>query len=160
MGFPGGLAGKESACNSGNLGSIPGYPLQLSWASLVAQLVKNPPAMQETWVPSLGWEDSPGEGNGYLLQYSDLENSVDCIVHGVTKSWTQLSKFHFHFLSKKYHVLEDELYGLHTSAGCGKILKNIFPLISYLKKINYLRKKPCKHFFKTVVLTAYQTLLL
>ena len=46
-----------------------GYPLQYSWASLVAQLVKNP-AMQETWVWSLGWEDSPREGNGYSLQYS------------------------------------------------------------------------------------------
>ena len=51
--------------------------------------------MQETWVPSLGWEDSPGEGNGYLLQYSDLENSVDCIVHGVAKSQTQQTFTHF-----------------------------------------------------------------
>ena len=40
---------------------------------------------------------SPGEGNGYSLQYSGLENSLDCIVHGVTKSWTRLSDFHFHF---------------------------------------------------------------
>ena len=72
-----------------------GYPLQYSWASLEAQLVKNPPAMQETWVQSLGWEDSPGEGKGYLLQYSGLENSIDCVVHGVAKSQTQLSDFHF-----------------------------------------------------------------
>ena len=59
-GFPCGLVGKESACNPGDPSSIPGlerppgegtgYPLQYSWASLVAQLVKNPPAMQETWV--------------------------------------------------------------------------------------------------------------
>ena len=59
--------GKESACNAGDPGSIPragrsvgegtGYPHQYSWASLVAQLVKNPPAMQENWVLSLGWED-------------------------------------------------------------------------------------------------------
>ena len=47
--------------------------------------------MGETWVPSLGWEDCPGEGKGYLLQYSCLENSMGCIVYGVTKSWTQLS---------------------------------------------------------------------
>ena len=103
--FPCGSAGKESACNAGYPGSIPGsrrssgegigYPLQYSWASLVAQLVKNPPAIQETWVQSLGWEDSPGEGKGYPLQYSGLENSMDCIVHGVTKSLTQLSDFHF-----------------------------------------------------------------
>ena len=60
MGFPGGLAGKESACNVGDssliprLGSSPGegtgYPLQYSWAFLVAQRVKKPPAMWETWV--------------------------------------------------------------------------------------------------------------
>ena len=60
-------AGKESACNARDPGSIPGsgsspgegtgYPLQYSWASLVAQLVKNPPAMWETWVRSLGWKD-------------------------------------------------------------------------------------------------------
>ena len=57
-GFPGSSAGKESACNVGDLGSVPG----------------------------LG--RSPGEGNGYPLQYSGLENSMDCIVHGVTKSQT------------------------------------------------------------------------
>ena len=69
---PGGPAGKESACNAGDPGSIPGsgrsagegidYPLQYSWASLVAQLVKNLPAMWETWVPFLGWEDSLEKG--------------------------------------------------------------------------------------------------
>ena len=65
--FPDISAGKESTCNAGDLSSIPGsgrstgegigYPLQYSWASFVAQLVKNPPAVQETWVQSLGWED-------------------------------------------------------------------------------------------------------
>ena len=55
------------------------------WASLVAQLIKNLPAMQEDpgLIPGLG--RSPGEGNGYPLQYSGLENSMDCIIHGVTK---------------------------------------------------------------------------
>ena len=61
----------------------------------MAQLVKNQPIMRETWVQSPGWEDSPGEGKGYLLQSSGLENSMGCIVHGITKSWTQLSDFHF-----------------------------------------------------------------
>ena len=98
--FPGSLAGKESVCHSGDLGSIPGsgrspgegigYPLQYSWVSLVAQLVKNLPAMWETWVGR-----SPGEGKGYPLQYSGLENSMNCIVHGVAKSRTRLSGFHF-----------------------------------------------------------------
>ena len=67
MGFPGSSAGKELACNAGDLGSIPG----------------------------LG--RPPGEGNGYLLQYSGLENSEDCIVHGVTKSWRWLSDFQVYF---------------------------------------------------------------
>ena len=65
LGFPGGSAGKESACNAGDLGSIPG----------------------------LG--RSPGEGKGYPLQYSGMENSMDCIEHGVTKSQIRLNDFHF-----------------------------------------------------------------
>ena len=64
-----------------------GYPLQYSWASLVAQLVKNPLAMRETWVRSLGWEDPLEKGKATTLAF-DLENSMDCIVHGVTKSRT------------------------------------------------------------------------
>ena len=63
----------------------------------MAQLVKNPPAMKETWVWFLDWEDSPVERKGYSFQYSGLQNSMDCIVHGVAKRWTQLSNFRFHF---------------------------------------------------------------
>ena len=63
-GFPCGLDGKESVCNVGDLGSIPG----------------------------LG--RSSGEGKGYALQYSGLENSMDCIVYGVAKSRTRLNNFH------------------------------------------------------------------
>ena len=62
--------------------------IQYSWASLVAQLVNNPPAMQETWVQSLDWEDPPGKGKGYQLQCSGLENSIDSIAHGVANSQT------------------------------------------------------------------------
>ena len=68
------------------------YMLLKNRGNLVAQLVKNLPAMQETWVRSLGWEDPLGKG--HPLQYSDLENSVDCIVHGVAKSQTRLSIWH------------------------------------------------------------------
>ena len=68
MGFPGGSAGEESAYNAGDLGSTPGL------------------------------ERYPGEGNGYPLQHSGLENSMDCIVHGVEKSQTRLSDFHFHVI--------------------------------------------------------------
>ena len=72
QGFPPSSVGKESACNAGDPSSIPGlgrssregigYPLQYSWASLVVQLVKNLPAMWETWVRSLGWEDPLEKG--------------------------------------------------------------------------------------------------
>ena len=71
-GFPDSSLGKESACSAGNPGSIPGsgrssgegvgYSFQYSWASLVAQLVKNPPAIWETWVRALGWEDPLEKG--------------------------------------------------------------------------------------------------
>ena len=86
---------------------------------MIAQLIKNPPAIRETLVQFLGPEDGsagkesacnvgdpgfipglgrfPGAGKGYPCQYSGLENSMDCIVHGVAKSWTRLSDFHFTF---------------------------------------------------------------
>ena len=66
--FPCGSAGKESTCNAGDPG----------------------------WILGLG--RFPGEGKGYPLQYSGVENSMDCIVHGITKSWTQLSNFTFKFM--------------------------------------------------------------
>ena len=71
-GFPDSSAGQGSACNAGDPGSIPksgrsagegiGYALQYFWASLVGQMVKNPPAMRETWVRSLCWEDALEKG--------------------------------------------------------------------------------------------------
>ena len=74
QGFPGRSAGKESTCNAGDPSLIAGlerstgegigYLLQCSWASLVAQLVKSLPAMRETWVLSLGWEDHLAKGKG------------------------------------------------------------------------------------------------
>ena len=75
LGFPCGSAGKESTFSEGDLGSIPG----------------------------LG--RSPGEGKGYQLQYSGLENSMDCIVLGVAKSRTRGSDFRFHFLSSSESFL-------------------------------------------------------
>ena len=69
--FPGGSDSKESTCNAGDLGLNPGSVR------------------------------SPGEGNSYPFQYSFLENSMDCIVHGAAKSWTQLSDFHSLSLGKK-----------------------------------------------------------
>ena len=75
-------------------------------ASLVAHRLKRLPAMWETWVQSLGREDSPGEGNGDPLQYSCLENPMDrgtwwATVHGVTKSRTRLSDFIFTYTQSR-----------------------------------------------------------
>ena len=83
LGFPHGLAGKESTCNVGDLCSIPG----------------------------LG--RSSEEGNSYPLQYSGLENSMDCILCGITKRWTQLSDFHFHFDKSNF----GGIMGLKPKAG-------------------------------------------
>ena len=105
IGFPGSSVGKESTCNAGDPGSIRGSgsspregigcPLQYSWASLVAQMVKNLPAMQETWFQSLGWKD-PLE-NGRDTHSSILTRRIPwATVHRVAKSWTWLSDFHFH----------------------------------------------------------------
>ena len=94
-------AGKESACNAGDSSSISGsgrspregigYPLQYSWASLVAQMVKNPPAMQETWVRSLGWEDPPWRRERlHTPVFWPGEKSMGC----VAKSQTRQRDFH------------------------------------------------------------------
>ena len=93
LSFPAGSTGKESTCNEGDLGSIPG----------------------------LG--RSPRDGKGYPLQYSGLENFMDCIVHGVAKSQTQLSDFHFvtflgmlkNLLTPKRHSCIEQTFGL-----CGR----------------------------------------
>ena len=62
-------------------------------------MVKNLPAMQETWAQFLGWKDPPGAGNGHPIHYSGLENSMDrgawrATAHEITKNWTRLSDFH------------------------------------------------------------------
>ena len=79
------------------------------WASLVAQLVKNPPEMWETWVRSLVWEDPLEKGKA--SQYSILENSKGCIGHGIAKGWTQLNDFHFSLMA---HSLELSVHFLST----------------------------------------------
>ena len=98
LGFPGGSAGKESTCNAGDLGLIPG----------------------------LG--RSPGEGKGYLLQYSGQENYMDCILHGVSESWTRLSDFHYGlkhwsptFLAPGTSFVEQFFHGLGGRNGLGMI---------------------------------------
>ena len=104
--FPGSSAGKKSTCSAADPSSVSGsgrspgegigYPVQYSWASMVTQLVENPPAMQETWVQSLGWkgpmEKETATHSSILFFYSCL-NSRDrgtwqVTIHGVTKSRT------------------------------------------------------------------------
>ena len=88
MSFPGSSDDKESTCNAGDLGSIPG----------------------------LG--RSPGEGNGNPLEYSGLENSMDCIVYGVTKSRTRLSDFHFHWYALNCKVFTFYSHSYFCSQDC------------------------------------------
>ena len=73
-----------------------GYSLQYSWASLLAQLAKNPPAMRETWIQSLGCEDPLEKGKATHSSILAWRFPI-----GVTKCWSRLSDFHFHFLNGK-----------------------------------------------------------
>ena len=109
-GFPGGSDGKESACKAGDLGSVPGSGR------------------------------SPGEAKGYPLQYSCLDNFMDkgawqAIVHGVTKSQTQLSDFHFHLLLGKKaminldSILKNRDITLPTKVHLAKAM--VFPVVTY-----------------------------
>ena len=107
LGFPCGSTGKESACNAWDLGSI----------------------------PVLG--RSPGEGKGYPLQYSGLENSIDCIVHGVAKSWTWLSNFHFHLHKSEIASLLDKQLLI---ALCGS-LEGLHVLL--LNWAEWMRRREC-----------------
>ena len=101
---PDSSVGKESSCSARDASLIPGsgrsagegigYPLQYSWASLVAQLIKNPPALWETPVLLLSWEDPLEKGKAThfsILAWRILWTTLQ----GVTKSRTQLSDFHF-----------------------------------------------------------------
>ena len=130
-------AGKESICNAGDPGLIPGlgwspgegigYPLHCSWASLVARMVRNPPAMQETWVWSLVWEDPPEDG---MATHSSIpawripmdRGAWQATVHGVAESgmteWrstAQKTTWVFSFLSIK---LATRIFDLPTSGNC------------------------------------------
>ena len=114
-GFPNSSVGKESACNAGDPGLIPGsgrYPLEEDrlptpvFLDFPCSSAGKEPACDAgdlSSIPELG--GSPGKGKGYPLQYSGLENSMDCIVHGVTElhmtERLSLSFLFFHFFLKK-----------------------------------------------------------
>ena len=100
LGFPSGWAGKETACNLGDLG----------------------------WILGLG--RCPGEGKGYPLQHSGLENSKDCIVHVVAKSQTQLSNFHFTSVQFSRSVVSDSLWPhepQHARPPCPSPTPRVYP---------------------------------
>ena len=98
--FPCGSAGKESTCNAGDLGLTPGLGRYT------------------------------GEGKGYPLQYSGLETSMDYIVHGVAKSWTWLSDFHFSFLTRDQ--TQNSLHWEHKVLATGPPGKSLILLIDYV----------------------------
>ena len=100
QGFSDSPVGKESACNAGYQGLIPG----------------------------LG--RSPGEGKGYQLQYSGLENSTDCVVHGVAKSWVPLSDFHFHnkLLSWIFPSTDNATFSLLS---CGHLMGKVWSVFFF-----------------------------
>ena len=118
LGFPHSSVGKESTCSAGGPGLIPGsgrstgegigYPLQYTWASLVAQLVKNLPTMWETWVRSLGWEHPlekerlptpvfwPGEFHGQYSpwDHKELDRTEQLSLSGVEVCVGRMRRFH------------------------------------------------------------------
>ena len=125
--FPDSSVSKESICNTGDPGLIPGsgrspgedigYPLQYSWASLVAQLVKNPPVMRETWVQPLGWEDAlekgrlptpvfwPGEFHGLYSIWGHKESDM-----------TEQLSLHFTSMGVRPRVLlDDGTWNIHMT---------------------------------------------
>ena len=116
MGFPGGSAGKESACSVGDLGSIPG----------------------------LG--RSPGEGNGYPLQYSGLQNSMDCIVHGVAKSWTRLEWLLLSFTFFKLCPMNpvSRYSGILEESSCTLYFSIMISKISWLVTFSCRNESVCK----------------
>ena len=135
-GFPDSSAGKESTCNAGDPSSIPGsercpgegigYPVQYSWASLVAQLVKSLPTMQETWVQSLGWEDTLEKGkatHSHILAWivtHDWEDNDQNIVKRIKETiWAPFPRLMQKILTKKEKVLINYAF---------KIIKSHFQL--------------------------------
>ena len=118
LGFPGASIGKESACNVGDLGLISGLGI------------------------------SPGEGKGYPFQYSGLENSMDCLVHGVAKSQRGISDFHFHFGEV---VVEERIKNILLHNVCFNIM--VSTVLSLVKRAKI---SPAHHSGKILFHCVYQ----
>ena len=172
MGFPDSSVGKESACNARDPGSTPGsrrtpgegigYPLQYSWASLVAQLVKDPPAVREAWVQSLGWEDPPEKGKA--TQSSILAWRI---------SWSSKQFFfqillstlwiHFRYLSLQLSMQLSSLFCMTTEVHGQHVLLHISTvqqtLSLFITKHHELKSQLC-HLLVEWSWTNYLTLCL
>ena len=127
-----GAGGQEVPAPGWALSSAtPELPSVTSSQFTSAQLVKNLPAMRETWVRSLGWEDPLEKGmTDYPLQFSGLENSMDGIVHGVTKSQTRQSDFHFHFGKARRQLRVSPNLGPRSPHHCSQALPSHDPHFS------------------------------
>ena len=143
QGFADSSVGKESTCNAGDPISIPGsgrfpgegigYPLQLflDFPCGLASKEFTRNAGKLGLIPGL--VRSPGEGKGYPLQYSGLENAMDSIVHGVAKSRTQLSNFHFHQIEYINYV--QFLVYFNKAGGRGEKVKGRFKCFKKMQLI-------------------------
>ena len=126
-------------------------------ASLVAQRLKRLPAMRETWVRSLGWEDCPGEGNGNPLQYSCLENPMDggawwATSHRVEKSRTRLSAF----TSLHFNRIDNSNRG---GSKKGKKSKRIYRSSQSIRIINVFLESLLSESFPSLRVTVHLTSL-
>ena len=144
LGFPDSSVGKESVCNAGDSDLIPGsgrsagegigYPLQYSWASLVAHLVKNLPAMQEIWVRSLGWEDPLEKGTAtqpilvfWPGEFHGLYSPWGCKESDMTE-WLSLQR-----VQVKYFHVATCLFPSSLLAN-NALLQRLSPRISFLQQ--------------------------
>ena len=153
MGFPHSSVGKESACNAGDPGSIPGsgrspgegigYPLQCSWASLVAQLVKNPPAMWETWV----WTLEKGKATHFSILAWRIPGTIQSMeLQRDGHDWvtfTFTSKYVYNILGSYFHMPNtggDTCWqrSFHSSLLLWDVLSKFFRyLITYPERSNW-----------------------
>jgi len=134
--FPGSSAGKESACNAGDprlgrsAGEGIGYPLQHSWASLVAQLVKNPPVMWDTRVWSLGWEDPLEKGT-----------ATHSGILGWKTPWDINVPYGWYIIVRWLALVREAMRSLRAGWNCIVLLEIELLLTSGTSKGNYNPKK-------------------
>ena len=149
LGFPDSSVGKESACNAGDPGAVPGsgrsageglgYPLQYSWASLVVPSVKNLPAMRETWVWSLGWEDPLEKGMATHSSILAWRIPMDrgawrAAVMGsqrVGHSWATFTFFHFVYIQVQLYLFKFFIVCFFFSMMSSKITTRVRLFISF-----------------------------